>query len=208
MPYNIFLQLLYFIHSSLYVWILYLFAPLLFSLLTYNHLLLLLLLSCFSCVRLCATHRRQPTRLPHPWDSPGKNTGVGCHLFLLYICEPDSILLYLFLGLFFRFHVSDIVQNLSLCIWPNSLSIVPSGSIHIVANGKTFFNAWVIFHIYLYATHPLFIHQLMDTWKAPIIWLFQIMLLWTFECMYLFELVFLLSSDIYREVEMLDHSKC
>ena len=26
--------------------------------------------------------RRQPTRLPHPWDSPGKNTGVGCHFFL------------------------------------------------------------------------------------------------------------------------------
>ena len=24
-------------------------------------------------------HRRQPTRLPHPWDSPGKNAGVGCH---------------------------------------------------------------------------------------------------------------------------------
>ena len=24
-------------------------------------------------------HRRQPTRLPHPWDSPGKNTGVSCH---------------------------------------------------------------------------------------------------------------------------------
>ena len=23
-------------------------------------------------------HRRQPTRLPRPWDSPGKNTGVGC----------------------------------------------------------------------------------------------------------------------------------
>ena len=27
-------------------------------------------------------HRWQPTRLPHPWDSPGKNTGVGCHLLL------------------------------------------------------------------------------------------------------------------------------
>ena len=27
-------------------------------------------------------HRRQPTRLPRPWDSPGKNTGVGCHFFL------------------------------------------------------------------------------------------------------------------------------
>ena len=97
-------------------------------------LLLLLLLSRFSRVRLCATHRRQPTRLPvpgilqartlewvaisfsnawkwkvkvkslsgvwlyqphgvrlyqphglqptrflHPWDFPGKSTGVGCH---------------------------------------------------------------------------------------------------------------------------------
>ena len=27
-------------------------------------------------------HRRKPTRLPHPWDSPYKNTGVGCHFLL------------------------------------------------------------------------------------------------------------------------------
>ena len=27
-------------------------------------------------------HGRQPTRLPCPWDSPGKNTGVGCHVLL------------------------------------------------------------------------------------------------------------------------------
>ena len=27
-------------------------------------------------------HRRQPTRLPRPWDSPGKNTGVDCHFLL------------------------------------------------------------------------------------------------------------------------------
>ena len=27
-------------------------------------------------------HRRQSTRLPRPWDSPGKNTGVGCHFLL------------------------------------------------------------------------------------------------------------------------------
>ena len=27
-------------------------------------------------------HRRQPTRFPRPWDSPGKNTGVGCHFLL------------------------------------------------------------------------------------------------------------------------------
>ena len=32
-------------------------------------------------------HRRQPTRLPHPWDSPGKNTGVGCHFLLAFMKE-------------------------------------------------------------------------------------------------------------------------
>ena len=34
-------------------------------------------------------HRRQPTRLPRPWDSPGKNTGVGCH-FLLQCTKVKS----------------------------------------------------------------------------------------------------------------------
>ena len=49
----------------------------------------LLLLSHFSRVRLCVTHRRQPTRLLRPWDSPGKNTGVGCH-FLLQCMKVKS----------------------------------------------------------------------------------------------------------------------
>ena len=34
-------------------------------------------------------HRRQPNRLLHPWDPPGKNTGVGCH-FLLQCMEVKS----------------------------------------------------------------------------------------------------------------------
>ena len=34
-------------------------------------------------------HRWQPTRLPRPWDSPGKNTGVGCH-FLLQCIKVKS----------------------------------------------------------------------------------------------------------------------
>ena len=42
----------------------------------------LLLLSRFGRVWLCATHRRQPPRLPCLWDSPGKSTGVGCHCLL------------------------------------------------------------------------------------------------------------------------------
>ena len=50
------------------------------------------------CVCCCITsvtsdsvqpHRRQPTRLPRLWDSPGKNTGVGCH-FLLQCMKVKS----------------------------------------------------------------------------------------------------------------------
>ena len=61
--------------------------------------MLLLLLSCFSPVRLCATPQMAPVTLcdptdgthqaGHPWDSPGKNTGVGCH-FLLQCMKVKS----------------------------------------------------------------------------------------------------------------------
>ena len=34
-------------------------------------------------------HRQQPTRLPHPWEPPGKTTGVGCH-FLLQCMKVKS----------------------------------------------------------------------------------------------------------------------
>ena len=46
------------------------------------------LMPCCCCCCCCVAsvvsdsvrpHRRQPTRLPRPWASPGKNTGVGCH---------------------------------------------------------------------------------------------------------------------------------
>jgi len=41
-----------------------------------------------SCLTM-QPHRQQPTRLPCPWDSPGKNTGVGCH-FLLQCMKVKS----------------------------------------------------------------------------------------------------------------------
>ena len=41
-----------------------------------------------SCLTL-RPHRQQPTRLHHLWDSPGKNTGVGCH-FLLQCMKVKS----------------------------------------------------------------------------------------------------------------------
>ena len=40
-------------------------------------------------------HRRQPTRLPCPWDSPGKNTGVGRHCLLQCMKVNEMFLWYL-----------------------------------------------------------------------------------------------------------------
>ena len=47
---------------------------------------------CYCCCQVASVvfnsmrpHRRQPTRLPRPWDSPGKDTGVGCHVLLQYM---------------------------------------------------------------------------------------------------------------------------
>ena len=62
-------------HSKRYLWIL-------ITLFEWINWLLLLLLSRFSCVRLCAAYQV-------PWDSPGKNTGVGCH-FLLQCMKVKS----------------------------------------------------------------------------------------------------------------------
>ena len=42
-----------------------------------------------SCPALCDSRDSSPTRLPRPWDSQGKNTGVGCH-FLLQCMKVKS----------------------------------------------------------------------------------------------------------------------
>ena len=49
---------------------------------------------CCCCIALVVSdsvrlHRWQPARLRHSWDSPGKNTGVGCH-FLLQCMKVKS----------------------------------------------------------------------------------------------------------------------
>ena len=65
-----------------------------------NCLYILILIPCWSCCCCCCSvalvvshsvrpQRRQPTRLPRPWDSPGKNTGVGCH-FLIQCMKVKS----------------------------------------------------------------------------------------------------------------------
>ena len=52
-------------------------------------LLLLLLLSCSVVSNSVQPHGWQPTRLPHPWDYPGNNTGAGCH-FLFQCMKVKS----------------------------------------------------------------------------------------------------------------------
>ena len=54
----------------------------------YIHIIFQIIFHCAAAAKslqLCPTlrpHRRQPTRLSRPWDSPRKNTGVGCHFLL------------------------------------------------------------------------------------------------------------------------------
>ena len=59
-------------------------------------------------------HRRQPSRLPHPWDSPGKNSGVGCH-FLLQCMKVKS--------------ESEVAQSCPTCSDPMDCSL-PGSSVH------------------------------------------------------------------------------
>ena len=59
-------------------------------------------------------HRRQPTRLPRPWDSPGKNTGVGCH-FLLQSMKVKS--------------KSEVAQSCPTLSYPINCSL-PGSSVH------------------------------------------------------------------------------
>ena len=59
------------------------------------------------------SHRQQPTRL-HPWDSPGKNTGVGCH-FLFQCIKVKS--------------ESEVAQSCPILSDPMDCSL-PGSSIH------------------------------------------------------------------------------
>ena len=59
-------------------------------------------------------HRRQPTRLPCPWDSPGQNTGVGCHFLLQCMKEKSE---------------SEVVQSCPTLRNPMDCSL-PGSSIH------------------------------------------------------------------------------
>ena len=96
-------------------------------------LLLLLLLSRFSHVRLCVT----PHRLPHPRDSPGKNTGVGCH-FLLQCMKVKS--------------ESEVAQSWADCkskklsFWKVSYLILCSSNEAFLDRVVTCDKNWILYH--------------------------------------------------------------
>ena len=89
-------------------------------------------------------HRWQPNRLPHPWDSPGKNTGVGCH-FLLQCMKVKS--------------ESEVAQSCLTSSDPMDCS-PPGSSIHGIFQARvlewgaigfsTFPGRWMYFRIYLF----------------------------------------------------------
>ena len=71
--------------------------------------------------------RRQPTRLPRPWDSPGKNTGVDCH-FLLQCMKVKS--------------ESEVAQSCPTLRDPMDCSL-PGSSIHGISQARVL--EWVVF---------------------------------------------------------------
>ena len=77
-------------------------------------------------------HRWQPTRLPHPWDSPGKNTRVGCH-FLLQCMKVKS--------------ESEVVQLCPTLCDPVDCS-PPGSSVHGILQARIL--EWVAISFYKY----------------------------------------------------------
>ena len=77
-------------------------------------------------------HRRQTTRLPCPWDSPGKNTGVGCH-FLLQCMKVKS--------------ESEVAQSCPTLHNPMDCSL-PGSSVHGIFPARALEWAAIAFRVY------------------------------------------------------------
>ena len=93
------------------------------------------------------SHRWQHTRLPHPWDSPGKNTGVGCHFLLQWMKVKSE---------------SEVAQSCLTLIDPMDYSL-PGSSVHgifqtrVLEWGAIAFSAPLIYStVYAGITQPSF----------------------------------------------------
>ena len=80
-------------------------------------------------------HRRQPTRPRRPWDSPGKNTGVGCHLLLQCMKVKSE---------------SEVAQSCPTLSNPMDCS-PPGSSVHGIFQARVLeCGAIAFFHIYVF----------------------------------------------------------
>ena len=95
--------------------------------------LLLLLLSRFSRVQLCATPQTAAHQASRPWDSPGKNTGVGCH-FLLQCMKVKS--------------ESEVAQSCPTLRDPMDWSL-PGSSVHGIFQARVLEWGAVAFSVYV-----------------------------------------------------------
>ena len=78
-------------------------------------------------------HRRQPTRLLCPWDSLGKNTGVGCHFLLQNNMHSMSLF---WLSAFTYTCVLCSVARLCLTLWDPTDCIPPGSSVHGISQAR------------------------------------------------------------------------
>ena len=80
-------------------------------------------------------HRPQPTRLPRPWDSPGKNTGVGWHFLLQCIKVKNE---------------SEVAQSFPTLSDPMDCSL-PGSSIHGIFQARVLEWGAIAFSMYIYS---------------------------------------------------------
>ena len=117
----------------------------------------ILALSCCCCVTSVVSdsvrpHRRQPTRPRRPWDSPGKNTGVGCH-FLLQCMKVKS--------------ESEVTQSYQTFRDPMNCSL-PGSSVHgifqarVLEWGAIAFSDSLVRCIYIYNCFVFFMNWLFN----------------------------------------------
>ena len=88
-------------------------------------------------------HRRQPTRLPRPWDSPGKNTGVGCHFLLQYMTVKSE---------------SEVAQSCPTPSDPMDCSL-PGSSVHGIFQARVLEWGAIAFSVQLLSLLQLFVNQ-------------------------------------------------
>jgi len=93
-------------------------------------------------------HRWQPTRLPHPWDSKGKNTGVGCHFILQCMKVKGE---------------SEVTQSCPTPSDPMDCSL-PGPSVHGIFQARVLEWVAIAFSVYVYSIYYLSIYLFMDTW--------------------------------------------